>query len=167
VGWRGGRSRRLWQFAGKPKKPRRLCDLLHIVYREASDRRASTGDWVYRRMLRPDLPKENIDGEAIEWAVSRLKARPERRRVLLVLSDGAPVDDSTLHENGGSYLSDHLRAVIARGSAELAIGGLGLEHHASQYYATYADVQVLDQLAPALFGLLESVILGSAAPGVS
>ncbi|SRR5579862_849819 len=165
VDWRGGRARRLWSRLGRPRSPGRLCDLLHIVYRDASERGSGTGGYAYRGMLRPDLPKENVDGEAVEWAASRLRSRPQRGRVLLVVSDGAPVDDSTLKENGASYLSDHLHAVIAREAAGISICGLGLQHHASKYYATYADVLVLDQLAPALFDLLQRGILAGAPAG--
>lgn len=87
--WRGGRSRTEWVKRGRPDDPGRLNDLLHIVYRAAGDRRASLGDYAYRAMLRPDLLKENVDGEAVLWAVDRLRRQPQTRKVLLVLSDGA------------------------------------------------------------------------------
>lgn len=110
--WKGGRSRCRWRWRFRPEHPGRLNDVLHIVYRSADDRRASTGSWDFRQMLRPDLPKENIDGEAVLWAAARLSALPQRRKVLIIISDGAPVDDATLIQNGLTYLSDHLRSVV-------------------------------------------------------
>ena len=110
-GWKGGQSRESWLAAGRPLNPGRLNDLRHIVYKRA--------DEPYRHarrnlglMMREGLLKENIDGEALLWAHNRLIARPEERRILMVISDGAPVDDSTASANGGSYLERHLRQVI-------------------------------------------------------
>ena len=110
-GWKGGQSRESWLAAGRPANPGRLNDLRHIVYKRA--------DEPYRHarrnlglMMREGLLKENIDGEALLWAHNRLIARPEERRILMVISDGAPVDDSTASANGGSYLERHLRQVI-------------------------------------------------------
>lgn len=131
--WKGGRSRRRWKWRFKPRNPGRLNDLLHVVFRASDDTRVSLGDWVYRQMLRPDLPKENIDGEAIEWAASRLRTVDRSRRILIVLSDGAPVDDSTLRENGNRFLSDHLEDVVQRlmleGDIEIAAFGIGFTAH--------------------------------------
>ncbi|MCJ8355804.1 cobaltochelatase CobT-related protein, partial [Novacetimonas hansenii] len=110
--WKGGKSREAWVQAGKPANPGRLNDLRHIIYKAA--------DMPWRRarrnlglMLREGLLKENIDGEALLWAQRRLASRAEARRILMVISDGAPVDDSTLSVNQGSYLENHLREVIA------------------------------------------------------
>jgi cobaltochelatase CobT subunit len=110
--WRGGRSRSRWKWRFRPSHPGRLNDLLHIVYQSADDTRASTGGWHLRQMLRPDLPKENIDGEAVLWAAQRLRRLPQRSKHLIMVSDGAPVDDSTLSANGLRYLGDHLQAVV-------------------------------------------------------
>lgn len=96
--WLGGRSRKMWERRFRPRHPGRLNDILHIIYKGADDHRASTGGWDFRQMLRPDLPKENIDGEAILWAAGRLRTLPTTRKCLIVISDGAPVDDSTLLE---------------------------------------------------------------------
>jgi cobaltochelatase CobT len=106
VNWKGGRSRRAWRWAGSPKNPGRLCDLRHIIYSEA--RSYPTAPWHLRYALRPDLLGENVDGEALEWAAGRVNKERWDRRVICVISDGAPVDDSTLNENGDSYLSRHL-----------------------------------------------------------
>ena len=109
--WKGGQSREAWLAEGRPPEPGRLNDLRHIIYKRA--------DQPYRHarrhlglMMREGLLKENIDGEALIWAHNRLLARPEERRILLVISDGAPVDDSTASANSGTYLEKHLRQVI-------------------------------------------------------
>ena len=110
-GWKGGQSREQWLSEGRPPHPGRLNDLRHILYKRADEpyrhARRSLG-----LMMREGLLKENIDGEALLWAHGRLLARPEERRILLVISDGAPVDDSTASANGGTYLERHLRQVI-------------------------------------------------------
>ena len=109
---RAGKAAKLWLSEGRPPNPGRLNDLRHIIYKRADEpyrhARRSLG-----LMMREGLLKENIDGEALLWAHSRLLARPEERRILLVISDGAPVDDSTASANGGTYLERHLRQVIA------------------------------------------------------
>jgi cobaltochelatase CobT len=163
VRWRGGKSRRRWRWRlRRPRRPGRLNDLLHIVYREADDVRASAGGYDLRQMLRYDLPKENIDGEAVEWAAERLLARPEARKLLVLLSDGAPVDDSTLAENGPDYLGDHLRAVVGRVNAacaiELAAMGIGYATH--DYYRMSGHVEAPADVGEALVRLLERMLLG-------
>ncbi len=126
--WKGGRSRKRWKWRFRPRDPGRLNDLLHIVYKDASDARASSGGWVYRQMLRHDLTKENIDGEAVGWAAKRLSLLSATRKLLIVLSDGAPVDDSTLLENGPTYLADHLESVIGGvvSKGEISVASLGI-----------------------------------------
>lgn len=158
--WKGGRSRTRWKWRFRPKNPGRLNDLLHIVYKGADDKRASTGDWSFRQMLRPDLNKENIDGEAIEWAAARLLAAPESRKILIVLSDGAPVDDSTLTENGQTYLGDHLRQVVDKistdGQIELAAMSIGYRTH--EFYAKSDHVEAPDELGAALVSFIERLL---------
>ena len=117
--WKGGQTREQWLAKGKPAAPGRLNDLRHIIYKSA--------DMPWRRarrnlglMMREGLLKENIDGEALAWAHNRLLGRPEQRRILMMISDGAPVDDSTLSVNSGSYLERHLRQVIQRDRDALA-----------------------------------------------
>jgi cobaltochelatase CobT len=150
-GWKGGQSREAWLSAGRPPNPGRLNDLRHIVYKRA--------DEPYRRarrhlglMMREGLLKENIDGEALLWAHNRLIARPEERRILMVISDGAPVDDSTASANGGSYLERHLRQVIEwierRSPAELIAIGIG--HDVTRYYSRAVTIMDADQLAGAM-----------------
>jgi cobaltochelatase CobT len=159
--WRGGRSRRRWKWRFKPAHPGRLNDLLHIIYRSADDRRASTGGWDFRQMLRPDLPKENIDGEAIMWAADRLSALPASRKFLIILSDGAPVDDSTLMENGPTYLADHLERVVEEiaGSGSITIAAMGIGYRAHRFYPISSHVEAPDELGTGLVALLEDVLL--------
>jgi cobaltochelatase CobT len=158
--WKGGRSRNRWKWRFSPRHPGRLNDLLHIIYRSADDRRASTGGWAFRQMLRPDLPKENIDGEAILWASERLSALPNNRKHLIILSDGAPVDDSTLLENGPTYLADHLRDVVedivTAGDVNIAAMGIGYKAH--QFYPRSGYVEAPDELGAALVSMIEEML---------
>jgi cobaltochelatase CobT len=145
--WKGGMSREKWIADGKPANPGRLNDLRHIVYKPA--------DTPYRRarrnlglMLREGLLKENIDGEALMWAHQRLLGRPEERRIMMVISDGAPVDDSTLSVNPGNYLERHLRDVIefieTRSPVEIVAIGIG--HDVTRYYRRAVTIVDVDQL---------------------
>jgi cobaltochelatase CobT len=145
--WKGGQSREQWLADGRPPNPGRLNDLRHIVYKGA--------DEPYRHarkhlglMMREGLLKENIDGEALLWAHNRLIARPEERRVLMVISDGAPVDDSTASANGGAYLERHLRQVIEwierRSTVELVAIGIG--HDVTRYYSRAVTIMDAEQL---------------------
>ena len=145
--WKGGQSREAWMAAGRPAKPGRLNDLRHIVYKQADApwRRARKNLGL---MMREGLLKENIDGEALLWAHDRLLARPEDRRILMVISDGAPVDDSTLSVNSGNYLERHLRAAIrhieTRSPVELIAIGIG--HDVTRYYAKAVTIMDAEQL---------------------
>jgi len=145
--WKGGQSREAWLAAGRPPQPGRLNDIRHIVYKKADEpwRRARTNLGL---MMREGLLKENIDGEALMWAHARLLARPEERRILMVISDGAPVDDSTLSVNSGSYLERHLRQVIgwieAKSPVELVAIGIG--HDVTRYYARAVTIMDAEQL---------------------
>jgi len=145
--WKGGQAREDWLAAGRPPHPGRLNDLRHIVYKHADEpwRRARKSLGL---MMREGLLKENIDGEALLWAHGRLIARPEERKLLMVISDGAPVDDSTLSVNSGSYLERHLRQVIgwieARSPVELAAIGIG--HDVTRYYARAVTIMDAEQL---------------------
>ena len=116
-------------------------------------------------MLRPDLPKENVDGEAIEWAVSRLRARPEPNRILIVISDGAPVDDSTLEANGPDILDQHLREVIdqLQDSADIRVAAVGIGFDVGRYYANARTVRSPDDLGHILIGLIEDLIMAQPA----
>ena len=146
--WKGGQSREAWLAAGRPPAPGRLNDIRHIVYKQADEpwRRAKKALGL---MMREGLLKENIDGEALLWAHQRLIARHEDRRILMVISDGAPVDDSTLSVNNGSYLERHLRQVIgwieARSPVELVAIGIG--HDVTRYYQKAVTIMDVDQLA--------------------
>ncbi|MBV8687489.1 MAG: cobaltochelatase subunit CobT [Alphaproteobacteria bacterium] len=145
--WKGGQARELWLSQGRPPHPGRLNDLRHIVYKAADEpwRRARRNLGL---MMREGLLKENIDGEALLWAHNRLVARSEERRILMVISDGAPVDDSTLSVNSGTYLERHLRQVIgwieARSPVELIAIGIG--HDVTRYYARAVTIMDAEQL---------------------
>lgn len=145
--WKGGQSREQWLAEGRPAQPGRLNDLRHIIYKQADEpwRRARKSLGL---MMREGLLKENIDGEALLWAHNRLMARSEERRVLMVISDGAPVDDSTLSVNSGSYLEKHLRQVIAwienRSPVELCAIGIG--HDVTRYYQRAVTIMDAEQL---------------------
>jgi len=161
VSWRGGRSRRRWSWRFRPPRPGRLCDLLHVIYREADDIRASTGSWSLWPMLRSDLPKENVDGEALEWAANRLRSRKERRKILVVLSDGAPVDDSTLLANDLGFLERHLWQVVGEleRSNDIYLTAIGIGFDVSRYYRNVAVVQSPDDLGEVLVARLEESLL--------
>ncbi|WP_234732348.1 cobaltochelatase subunit CobT [Acidocella facilis] len=145
--WKGGQSREAWVAAGKPAHPGRLNDLRHIIYKAADTpwRRARKNLGL---MLREGLLKENIDGEALLWAYKRLLSRPEHRRILMVISDGAPVDDSTLSVNAGNYLERHLRDVIkeieSRDAVELIAIGIG--HDVTRYYRRAVTIVDAEEL---------------------
>ncbi|KQT85859.1 cobaltochelatase subunit CobT [Aurantimonas sp. Leaf443] len=156
--WKGGQSREAWLKAGKPQKPGRLNDLRHIIYKSADApwRRARRNLGL---MMREGLLKENIDGEALLWAHRRLIARSEQRRILMMISDGAPVDDSTLSVNPGNYLERHLRAVIeeieTRSPVELLAIGIG--HDVTRYYRRAVTIVDAEELAGAMTEQLASL----------
>ena len=145
--WKGGQSRERWVQEGKPRNPGRLNDLRHVIYKAADSpwRRARKNLGL---MLREGLLKENIDGEALDWAYRRLLTRPEKRRILMVISDGAPVDDSTLSVNPGNYLERHLRKVIGdienREAVELIAIGIG--HDVTRYYRRAVTIVDAEEL---------------------
>ena len=149
--WKGGQAREEWLAAGKPAAPGRLNDLRHIIYKTADApwRRAKNS---LALMMREGLLKENIDGEALTWAHARLLARPEQRRILMMISDGAPVDDSTLSVNSGHYLELHLRQVIeeieTRSPVELIAIGIG--HDVTRYYRRAVTITDASELAGAM-----------------
>ena len=149
--WKGGQSRETWLAAGRPPQPGRLNDVRHIVSKKADEpwRRARTNLGL---MMREGLLKENIDGEALLWAHGRLIARPEERRILLVISDGAPVDDSTLSVNSGSYLERHLRQVIGwiETKSPVELVAIGIGHDVTRYYARAVTIMDAEQLAGAI-----------------
>ncbi len=170
--WKGGQSRERWIEAGKPQSPGRLNDLRHIIYKKADEpwRRARRS---LALMMREGLLKENIDGEALAWAHQRLLGRPEQRRILMMISDGAPVDDSTLSANSGTYLESHLRQVIneieTRSPVELLAIGIG--HDVTRYYRRAVTITDPSELAGAMTEKLVELFdekptgLGRAMPG--
>lgn len=163
--WKGGQSREKWLAEGRPGKPGRLNDVRHIIYKgaDAPWRRARRNLGL---MMREGLLKENIDGEALLWAHNRLVARPEERRILMVISDGAPVDDSTLSVNSGNYLEQHLRQVInwieARSPVQLIAVGIG--HDVTRYYKRAVTIMDADQLGGAIVDQLAQLFEDEPAP---
>jgi cobaltochelatase CobT len=145
--WKGGQSREAWLAAGRPPGPGRLNDLRHILYKAADEpwRRARKSLGL---MMREGLLKENIDGEALLWAHNRLIGRPEERKILMVISDGAPVDDSTLSVNNGAYLERHLRQVIGwiEGKSPVELCAIGIGHDVTRYYAKAVTIMDAEQL---------------------
>jgi len=156
--WKGGQAREKWLKDGKPTNPGRLNDLRHIIYKSADApwRRARRNLGL---MMREGLLKENIDGEALLWAHNRLIGRPEQRKILMMISDGAPVDDSTLSVNPGNYLERHLRAVIElieeRSPVELLAIGIG--HDVTRYYRRAVTIVDAEELAGAMTEQLASL----------
>ncbi|MGB3646034.1 MAG: cobaltochelatase subunit CobT [Mesorhizobium sp.] len=164
--WKGGQAREKWLKDGKPANPGRLNDLRHIIYKSAD------APWRRSRrnlglMMREGLLKENIDGEALLWAHQRLIGRPEQRKILMMISDGAPVDDSTLSVNPGNYLERHLRAVIdlieTRSPVELLAIGIG--HDVTRYYRRAVTIVDAEELAGAMTEQLASLFEEEAAHG--
>ena len=159
--WKGGKSREEWNNKNKPKNPGRLNDLRHIIYKSAD------AHWRQSKnnlglMLKEGLLKENIDGEAISWAFNRIKKRKEERKILMVISDGAPVDDSTLSVNSGDFLEKHLKKIVKfiETKTDIEILAIGIGHDVSRYYSKaikITDVQELgDVMISQLSGLFEN-----------
>ena len=159
--WKGGKSRETWTKIDKPKNPGRLNDLRHIIYKGADTHWRKAKDNI-GLMLKEGLLKENIDGEAISWAYSRLKKRKEERKILMVISDGAPVDDSTLSVNTGDFLEKHLKKIVKfiEDKSNIEILAIGIGHDVSRYYKKaikITDVQELgDVMISELSGLFEN-----------
>jgi cobaltochelatase CobT len=158
--WKGGQSREKWIADGKPPHPGRLNDLRHIVYKAADEpwRRARKNLGL---MMREGLLKENIDGEALMWAHNRLVFRPEQRKILMVISDGAPVDDSTLSVNAGNYLERHLRHVIddIEGKSAVELTAIGIGHDVTRYYRKAVTIVDAEQLGGAMTDQLISLFV--------
>ncbi len=156
--WKGGNSYKDWVNNDKPPRPGRLNDLRHIVYKPA-DVRWRKANKNLGLMLKDGLLKENIDGEAILWACDRLLARPEQRRILMVISDGAPVDDSTLSSNNGSYLDTHLREVIAKVENKMPIElvAIGIGHDVTRYYSRAVTISEIEKLGETMTQQLVSL----------
>ena len=156
--WKGGKSREIWNKNNKPKNPGRLNDLRHIVYKSADTQ------WRMAKnnlglMLKEGILKENIDGEAINWAFSRLKKRKEERKILMVISDGAPVDDSTLSVNSGDYLEKHLKRTVKyiENRSDVEILAIGIGHDVSRYYSKAIKITDVQELGDVMIDQLSSL----------
>ena len=156
--WKGGKSREFWNKENKPKTPGRLNDLRHIIYKSADThwRQAKNNLGL---MLKEGLLKENIDGEAINWAFSRLKRRKEERKILMVISDGAPVDDSTLSVNSGDFLEKHLKKIVKfiEQKTEIEVLAIGIGHDVSRYYNRAIKITDVNELGDVMISQLSSL----------
>ena len=156
--WKGGDSRKLWLEQGKIPNPGRLNDLRHIIFKPA-DQAWRRGRKNLGLMLREGLLKENVDGEALMWAKNRLNKRPEQRKILMVISDGAPVDDSTLSTNSTNYLDTHLRDVIKKveTASETELIAIGIGHDVTRYYKKAVTIHRAEELGGAMLDQLTSL----------
>ena len=156
--WKGGQSRELWNKNSKPKTPGRLNDLRHIIYKEADThwRQAKNNLGL---MLKEGLLKENIDGEAVSWAYNRIKKRKEERKILMVISDGAPVDDSTLSVNSGDFLEKHLKKKVEfiENKTEIEVLAIGIGHDVSRYYDKAIKITDVNELGDVMISQLSSL----------
>ena len=156
--WKGGQSREYWNKNNKPKNPGRLNDLRHIIYKSAD------AHWRQVKnnlglMLKEGLLKENIDGEAISWAFNRLKKRKEERKILMVISDGAPVDDSTLSVNSGDFLEKHLKKMVKfiENKTDVEILAIGIGHDVSRYYDKAIKITDVNELGDVMVSQLSKL----------
>ena len=156
--WKGGQSRELWNKNNKPKTPGRLNDLRHIIYKGADTHWRQAKDNL-GLMLKEGLLKENIDGEAITWAFNRIKKRKEERKILMVISDGAPVDDSTLSVNSGDFLEKHLKKMVKfiEDKSEIEILAIGIGHDVSRYYKRAIKITDVNELGDVMISQLSSL----------
>jgi len=156
--WKGGKSREEWNKIGKPKKPGRLNDLRHIIYKGADTqwRQAKNNLGL---MLKEGLLKENIDGEAISWAFNRIKKRKEERKIIMVISDGAPVDDSTLSDNSGDFLEKHLKKMVKfiENKSDVEILAIGIGHDVSRYYDKAIKITDVHELGDVMISQLSDL----------
>ncbi len=156
--WKGGKSREFWNKQGKPKTPGRLNDLRHIIYKGADTqwRQAKNNLGL---MLKEGLLKENIDGEAISWAFNRIKKRREERKILMVISDGAPVDDSTLSVNSGDFLEKHLKKIVKfiEDKTDIEILAIGIGHDVSRYYNRAIKITDVNELGDVMVSQLSEL----------
>jgi len=156
--WKGGQSRENWNKNNKPKNPGRLNDLRHIIYKSADTQwRISKNN--LGLMLKEGLLKENIDGEAIQWAFNRLRKRKEERRILMVISDGAPVDDSTLSVNSGDFLEKHLKKTVKyiENKSDIEILAIGIGHDVSRYYTKAIKISDVQELGDVMINQLSDL----------
>jgi len=156
--WKGGKSREEWNKNNKPKNPGRLNDLRHIIYKSA-DTHWRQSKKNLGLMLKEGLLKENIDGEAIAWAFNRLKKRKEERKILMIISDGAPVDDSTLSVNSGDFLEKHLKKIVKNieNKSDIEILAIGIGHDVSRYYKKAIKISDVQELGDVMIGQLSGL----------
>jgi cobaltochelatase CobT len=159
-GWKGGQSAKDWARAGRPENPGRLNDTLHIIYKSA-DEPVRNARLSLCAMLDSGLLKENIDGEALLWASRRLLARGEIRKVLIVISDGAPVDQATIEENADKAILDrHLRETITQieGSGVIELAAIGVKHDVKRYFRNSMQIDKVENLGESLLNMIDLLL---------
>ena len=149
--WKGGDSKKLWQINGGSSNPGRLNDIRHIIYKSADNSWRRSRKY-FGAMLREGLLKENVDGEALAWSHERLIKRPEERKILIVISDGAPVDDSTLSANREDFLDNHLREIISKieNESPIELQAIGIGHDVTKYYKNALTINRAEELGEVL-----------------
>ena len=162
AGWHGGFAAGLWQDAGRPPRPGRLCGLLHIIYKDAA---GPFDEKAWEAIVHPDFLRENVDGEAVLWGAGRLRRATEQRRVLLVISDGAPVDYSTLMRNDPAILHDHIQKVVAdlHEEGDVIVAAVGIDHDVSAYYGRLSASAPASGLVDAIADVLVRSVKSAAA----
>lgn len=165
VRWKGGKSREKWLRDGRPERPGRLNDLLHIVHLDGSNG-PRPGPHKFRAMRFESLFKENIDGEALDWACSRMRSNSRTRKIIIAVSDGAPVDDATIACNWSTILSEHLIEVSARIASlpDITLGGIGIGYGIERFYMHSAAIKRIEALADVAPNFVERLIMGAVPP---
>lgn len=163
AGWHGGFPRQQWLANMRPKRPGRLCATLYITYKSFQDQTFDEVAWL--EMLDPNILRENIDGEAFEWGETKLLERPEAHKVLLVLSDGAPVDDSTLAANGPAYLERHLLSVVSRlmNEKRVFVAGIGLDYGVWRYFPHHRTARTSAEVVQSGVALIDEAVASASA----
>ena len=149
--WKGGDSKKMWIINGNSSNPGRLNDIRHIIYKSADNSWRRSRKY-FGAMLREGLLKENVDGEALAWSHERLIKRPEERKILIVISDGAPVDDSTLSANREDFLDNHLKEIISKieNDSPVELQAIGIGHDVTKYYKNSLTINRADELGEVL-----------------
>ena len=160
AGWHGGKAYQRWNSSGRPERPGRLCALRHVVYKTAEQPHLDSAS--LKALVHTDLLRENVDGEAIAWAGERLLRRHEPQKILIVISDGAPVDDATLRHNGRNYLYRHLMAVLAGTEGKFLVGAIGINHRVDAWYPISETVESVEDLPAASVKLLRALFARAA-----
>lgn len=159
VNWQGGNSRKKWKKNWQPALPGRLCDLMHIIYHSYDDLLLGPSPFL-SNLFRRDLLKENVDGEAFEWALSRLRQRSDERKIFICLSDGAPVDDSTMMVNHENFLNNHASQVLTQGVAkgDVEFHGIGIDYSLHEWFESSVLLHEVENIAEITFPFIRKIL---------